>query len=302
MLEVRQIESVIVTHWKGFMTAGKTNVSKGRKKQGSYSDVDDQDSDLQADAEHLTCSFNGRRVFVIGDVHGCVAELNTLVDFIEREKDLGAGDALIFIGDYIDRGPASKEVIQCLLSLKSRLKSDNYFLKGNHEEMLLDWLFEEGSESASSYLHNGGRECLESYGLKSDPRPEDALTQIPKSHMQFFEQLTRYIVSEKFVFVHAGLNALRPLSHQIDDDIFWIRNEFISNIHSFRKIIIYGHTPFEQVKFHLPYKIGIDTGLVYGSKLTAIELSEGELYQIEYGKSEVKVASFVEEGIDWPLP
>ena len=240
--------------------------------------------------------FDTDEAVVIGDIHGCSRSLRSLWEKLEPYKDR----LHIFVGDYIDRGEDSKGVVEFLLSVRDQRTC--VFLRGNHEEMLLDWLFEEGSESASSYLHNGGRECLESYGLKSDPRPEDALTQIPKSHMQFFEQLTRYIVSEKFVFVHAGLNALRPLSHQIDDDIFWIRNEFISNIHSFRKIIIYGHTPFEQVKFHLPYKIGIDTGLVYGSKLTAIELSEGELYQIEYGKSEVKVASFVEEGIDWPLP
>ncbi|MGA1190976.1 MAG: metallophosphoesterase family protein [Bdellovibrionota bacterium] len=240
------------------------------------------------------------RTFVVGDIHGCVDELSSLVRFFEEDQGLTQGDALIFVGDYIDRGPASKEVIDFLIEFEQRTPSDLFFLKGNHEEMFLDWLEGTQSESGISYLHNGGRECLESYGLSVDVAPEDASAQLPHDHLAFLKNLERYIVSEKYVFVHAGLNPLRPLSHQFDEDIFWIRGAFIENIHSFQRTVIFGHTPFDEVKFHLPYKIGIDTGLVYGNALTALEVASGAICQISRDSSEVRVTSAAERGVAWP--
>lgn len=240
------------------------------------------------------------RTFVVGDIHGCVDELSALVHFLEEEQGLTQGDALIFVGDYIDRGPASKEVIDFLIEFEQRTSSDLFFLKGNHEEMFLDWLEGTQSESGVSYLHNGGQECLESYGLSVDVAPEDASAHLPQKHLTFFKNLDRYIVSEKYVFVHAGLNPLRPLSHQFDEDIFWIRSAFIENIHSFQKTVVFGHTPFDEVKFHLPYKIGVDTGLVYGNALTALEIASGDICQIRRDSSEVRVSSAAERGVAWP--
>lgn len=249
---------------------------------------------------YLQCQLTDCRTFVIGDIHGCVDELSSLMRFLEEDQGLTEGEALIFVGDYIDRGPASKEVIDFLIEFEQRTPSDVFFLKGNHEEMFLDWLAGTQSESGVSYLHNGGQECLESYGLSSEASPTEVCAQLPKKHRTFFEKLERYIVSEKHIFVHAGLNPLRPLSHQFDEDIFWIRSAFIENIHSFQKTIVFGHTPFDEVKFHLPYKIGIDTGLVYGNTLTALEIAGGDIYQIRSGSEEVRVSSAKELGVAWP--
>ena len=87
--------------------------------------------------------------------------------------------------------------------------------------------------------------------------------------------------------VHAGLNPLRELKAQNDRDVFWIRDEFIANIHQFNHLIVFGHTPHQEVLVHLPYKVGIDTGLVFGNKLTCLEVLSGKTYQIARGKKEV---------------
>ncbi|MCB0330224.1 MAG: serine/threonine protein phosphatase [Bdellovibrionales bacterium] len=245
------------------------------------------------------CELEGHRTFVIGDIHGCADELNLLLHHIEEKEGLAPEDVVIFIGDYIDRGPDSKGVIDLLLDFDERQKSDVYFLKGNHEEMLLGYL-ELGGSGGDVYLINGGKEFLASYGLGAKVKPSEALEAIPERHIQFFQNLTRYLVSEQFIFAHAGLNPLRDLGHQIDDDLFWIRDEFIQNVHYFRKTVVFGHTPFEDVMFHLPFKIGIDTGLVYGNALTAIELSGERIYQIEPQSVEIEEFSFKEKGGIWP--
>jgi serine/threonine protein phosphatase 1 len=89
--------------------------------------------------------------------------------------------------------------------------------------------------------------------------------------------------------VHAGLNPLRDVRSQLNEDIFWIRDEFIQNIHNFGRIVVFGHTPYEDVLVHPPYKIGIDTGLVYGNLLSVVELTKQSVLQIKRGTTEVKL-------------
>lgn len=239
------------------------------------------------------------RIYAIGDIHGCVDELGVLIEFLESGSGLTSDDVVIFIGDYIDRGPSSMQVIAKLLEWRDASKAQVFFLRGNHEDMLLGFLGFEG-HMGSGYLANGGQSCLNSYGIDHAKDPKEILSQLPEPHVKFFQELQRYIIIGDFVFAHAGLNPLRDLRFQLDDDLYWIRDEFIQNMHYFKKTVVFGHTPFEDVLFHLPYKIGIDTGLVYGNALSCIEVTGEQVFQIVTGETEVYQATWDEKGGKWP--
>ena len=230
------------------------------------------------------------RIFAIGDIHGCKKELRYLLDFLEDKEDLSSDDLVVFIGDYIDRGPDSKGVIDLLLDFQLA-HPNSIFLKGNHEDMFLDFLGYEGRQG-HVYLPNGGEETLESYGTHGKAGMSEIAQSIPAKHLSFFLNLERMLIVGDYVFVHAGLDPLRTIKTQLDDDVFWIRGEFINNIHNFDKTIVFGHTVYKDVLFDLPYKIGIDTGLVYENLLSCVEVNKKMVYQIREGKRKVKSYPF----------
>lgn len=235
-----------------------------------------------------------RRLYAVGDIHGCADELAVLLRYLKETAGLGVEDGIVFIGDYIDRGPASKAVVDLLLEFQREFPGA-VFLRGNHEDMLLGFLGHPGS-MGRIYLDNGGVETAQSYGLKV-PRglgiSVDQVQQvIPARHLAFFLNLERYLVYPEYVFAHAGLNPERALDNQVGDDLFWIRDPFINNVHNFGKVVVFGHTPYEDVLFHLPYKIGVDTGVVYGNMLSAVELVHRLVFQVKRSTTDVLVSTF----------
>lgn len=225
------------------------------------------------------------RIFAIGDIHGCLVELKFLLSHVEETQKLTPADLVVFIGDYIDRGPDSKGVIEYLMAFQQRF-TNTIFLRGNHEDMFLSYLGLPGT-LGEVFLPNGGVETLASYGIAPDTSPEEIINLMPTAHYSFFLNLESYVITPEFVLVHAGLNPLRDLRSQLDEHLFWIRDEFIHNIHHFEKTVIFGHTPYQDVMMHLPFKVGIDTGLVYGNKLTCLEVIGGRVFQIDRGDSEI---------------
>jgi len=238
------------------------------------------------------------RIFAVGDIHGCLAPLETLLDHLVEQK-LSQDDYVVFIGDYIDRGPDSKGCVDALLSFQLSIPATCIFLRGNHEDMLLAYLEISGS-GGPGYLANGGAECLRSYGLESATPIDQLISGIGDSHMNFYRSLERYAILGDYVFAHAGLSPLRDLRFQLDEDLYWIREDFIENMHYFKKTVVFGHTPFQDVFFNLPYKIGIDTGLVYQNKFSAIEVTEERIFQIQASRSEVEEVTFKDRGGIWP--
>ena len=226
--------------------------------------------------------------FVIGDMHGCVDELRRLVEGLS----LVAGDRVVFLGDYIDRGPASKEVVSFLISLRNKLTSvDFVFLKGNHEDMLLSYLGLDGAHG-DMFMVNGGKATLASYGLAEGKfTARDALQAIPAEHLQFYRDLQSSYLMDSFLCVHAGIDPQKSLADQSNEDFFWIRSKFIYSSHNLPYTILFGHTPQQKVLYNLPYKVGLDTGLVYGNMLTCLELDEKVLFQISRGKKGVNKSS-----------
>ncbi|HUO05595.1 MAG TPA: metallophosphoesterase family protein [Candidatus Binataceae bacterium] len=221
------------------------------------------------------------RLFAIGDVHGCADEVAAILNEIKPV----AGDTVVFIGDYVDRGPSSRDVIELALDLE-RGPAECVFLKGNHEDMMLSFLGKPGNYG-ESFLFNGGIVTLDSYGVKEDDL-EAAAVHIPDSHMKFLDRLATSYLRPPYLFVHAGIMPLRQLEEQQVEDMLWIRQEFIFQPHNLGATVVFGHTPMRGVMIDLPYKLGIDTGLVYGGKLTCVELNEGAIYQVGRGEREVK--------------
>ncbi len=203
------------------------------------------------------------RIFAIGDIHGCFPKVKYL---LKRLPINWKTDILVFLGDYVDRGPESCQVLELMLTLNESYPGQIIFLKGNHEEMFLRYI--EG-DLPELYLSIGGGETLKSYpGEKQRPK-------IPDTHITFLKNLRLYYETDKYIFVHAGLRPGVPLENQSPSDLLWIRSEFVRSSYDWGKRIIFGHTPFS-VPLVEENKIGIDTGAVYGGRLTALILPDLE--------------------------
>jgi len=224
------------------------------------------------------------RFFVVGDIHGCPQELEDIITACALERE----DRVVFLGDYIDRGPGAREVVDFLLDLQADDVCTLTFLKGNHEDMFLDFLGHFG-HFGESFLANGGVATLKSYGIPQDMQERDAALHLPSQHLEFFQRLERYVAIEDTLCVHAGIDPLRSLAAQEEEAMFWIRQEFISHPHPLPYTVMFGHTPHREVLFDLPYKVGLDTGLVYGGKLSCLEVTEKKLLQVSKGVRRVQV-------------
>ncbi len=212
---------------------------------------------------------SGKKFFVISDIHGCLDKLERL---IEHLRDDIKERTVIFLGDYIDRGPDSCGVVEFVMELKKN--TDVVLLKGNHEKMLLEFL---AGLNQFVYLENGGDLTLASYYKKYRLREGEII--VPSEHVEFFNSLELYYESDQYIFVHAGLRDGVDLRGQKEEDLLWIREEFIYSAYDFGKTVIFGHTPFLHpfVGFR---KIGIDTGAVFGNTLTALALPEMEFVSV----------------------
>ena len=212
-------------------------------------------------------------LFAIGDVHGCAEELRILVHKLPLDKD----STLLFLGDYVDRGPDSKGVIDTVLDLSQLYKVIT--LKGNHE-----WLFEQYLKNpadplaSSNFILNGGSATLASYS--SDGISYD----VPEKHRKFLAGLVLCHSTEKHFFVHAGLPPGFDFDAKIDSKtahhMLWIRSSFLENPTPWPKVIVHGHTPVKDVEI-LPHRINLDTGCVFGRALPAMNMSTGELYSVK---------------------
>jgi serine/threonine protein phosphatase 1 len=200
--------------------------------------------------------------FAIGDIHGCVDKLHSL---LSKCENLAAGTRAryVFIGDYIDRGPDANRAIQTIIDLQKRPDAEVICLRGNHEDLLLN-CFEDGTEQLVHWLlMNGGAATLRSYGAES-------VHDIPREHLAWIRSLSLFYDDGKRYFVHAGVDPDLPLSEQSEHDQLWIREPFLSSDKIFDRFIVHGHTPQESGLPDIrPNRLNIDTAAVYGGKLTA---------------------------------
>lgn len=208
---------------------------------------------------------NSPRYIAIGDIHGCARSLDAMLGKLKPHDDR----IHIFIGDYIDRGPDSRLVVKHLMNFTD--VHTCIFLRGNHENMLLEAL----STGNELLWHlNGGVSTLESYGVQS-------VAGIPRDHIRFFEDTRLWYNTDEYLFIHAGLDPERTVQQQLDDPAteeaaLWERSH-IDSPTQWEKTVVFGHTPVPE-PITDNRKIGIDTGCVFArpglGKLTAVLLPE----------------------------
>jgi serine/threonine protein phosphatase 1 len=230
-------------------------------------------------------SLPGLTIYAIGDIHGRLDALTSLLAAIDARKARTGEPAFeVFLGDYIDRGPDARRVIEIILARQSahRLLA----LSGNHEAALLAGLGDDAAFAA--WLDIGGRQTLVSYGVRppslvqpeslSNARAKFAAA-LPASHRAFLASLGLWFRSGDYFFAHAGVRPGVPLHKQVAADLLWIRKDFLDSREDHGAMIVHGHTPVPAPDFH-PYRINIDTGAYATGKLTCLIVSDAGMETI----------------------
>ena len=228
----------------------------------------------------------GIRIYAIGDIHGRADLLSETLQRINSSlaKSPATNPIQIFLGDYIDRGPASREVIDQLI--KRGRKHRSVFLKGNHETYV--HAFVTNPSVIRDWRYLGGLETLMSYNvtpsLSSDAAMEASLAvkfnrALPESHREFLGSLKPSFACGDFFFAHAGVRPGIPLTAQREEDLLWIRDDFLLCEESFSKVIVHGHTPVASPDIR-SNRINIDTGAYATGRLTCLVLEDDEFHFI----------------------
>jgi len=225
----------------------------------------------------------GSRIYAIGDIHGRLDLLERLRTVIVEDTNWHPIDrkVVVYLGDYVDRGPDSRGVIE-LLASKPLPGFESVFLKGNHEDRLLEFLVDPAV--APGWMAYGGDAALYSYGV----RPPDArkteeisaaqrafIAALPPEHLDFLRALKLVHIEGDYAFVHAGFREGVPIEFQTPEDMMWIRNEFLSSEADFGKIAVHGHTITNRPEIR-GNRIGIDTGAFATGMLTCLVLEGAE--------------------------
>jgi serine/threonine protein phosphatase 1 len=225
-------------------------------------------------------------LIAIGDIHGCPATLDALLNRIAP----GSDDHLVFVGDYIDRGPDSKAVIDRLLALEEEDEDGPActFLRGNHEALMLDYLGggedrAQATQALRLWQQNGGQTTLRSYA-------DGQTVELPEAHVAFVQRTELYHETPDFFFVHAGLNPQRTIRENVEQEgertFLWARDHLEAPRVAWDKPVVCGHTPQRQ-PLDREKLIAIDTGCVYHQRpglgrLTAVHLPERRFVTVEY--------------------
>lgn len=255
--------------------------------------------------------FPERRVgFAVGDVHGRSDLLADMLELLEaragEEQRQGGPPVLIFLGDYVDRGPDSAGVIDLLLQRRP-IGYERHYLRGNHEQAMLAFLNDPLPNK--NWLLQGGAETLLSYGIQPPPPVGAAeqdligvaqllMARLPDAHYDFLFGLERYVAFGDYAFVHAGVDASQPLEEQSDKALYWSRQAFIADRRPFTHRVVHGHTPVDE-----PYadhrRIAVDTGAYASGVLTAVRLEGEDVTFHPVSRAQPRVVRPAAEAVEW---
>ncbi|MBX6426998.1 MAG: serine/threonine protein phosphatase [Variibacter sp.] len=219
----------------------------------------------------------GTRIYAIADIHGCCDLLEHVLARIDEDlaRHPIAGPMEVFLGDYVDRGPDSRDVINVLVD-RGRTRNA-VFLRGNHEALLLGFL--QDPRVLDAWRELGGFATLLSYGVAPSSGTTDKMRDLsqrlrralPPAHRAWLAALKSHLVVGDFFFVHAGVDPDRPLDRQREEDLLWIREKFLASQRDFGKVVVHGHTPVAAPEVHAN-RIAIDTGAFATGRLTCLVL------------------------------
>lgn len=232
----------------------------------------------------------GHRAYAIGDIHGRLDLLDEILDKIKTddERRVSARTTIVFLGDLIDRGPQSAQVVERLRSYHPAF-AKTVFLMGNHEEVLLRIMSGE-TDILPDWMRFGGAECARSYGLDPvDLECRDSASAlrmlrraIPKDHLKFISAFADTASFGKYLFVHAGVRPGVPLTKQAAQDLRWIRAPFLEDESDHGRIVVHGHTISEEID-ERKNRIGLDTGACWTGVLTAVGLEGDDRWFLQTG-------------------
>ncbi len=224
---------------------------------------------------------DGVRVYAVGDIHGCSMQLDRLHQQIAADAASSRGDkSIVYLGDYIDRGPDSRGVIERLLHGVPQ-GFDVTFIKGNHEAAILSFLEDAGYYRA--WRAYGAPETLISYGVhpplydapgKFEEARRALVAAIPGEHLKFLRSLELTSIVGDYAFVHAGIRPGLRIEEQSEQDLLWIREDFLDCTALYDKVVVHGHTPVP-APVRLRNRIAVDTGVYVSGVLTCAVL-EGD--------------------------
>jgi serine/threonine protein phosphatase 1 len=219
---------------------------------------------------------SGLRVYAIGDVHGCAASHAAILGMIADDYDARPAlePLVVHLGDLIDRGPDNAAVL-ARVAAGSPIPGRLINLLGNHEALCLEAMME-GGDAARHWRRQGGDACLADWGISKRSRPEDWAAMIPPEQLAVLQEERPCLRLGGYFFTHAGIRPGLSLDQQNNEDLVWIREPFLSSVATHEAVVVHGHTPRSEVTLR-PNRIGIDTGAVYGGKLTALVLEDDRL-------------------------
>jgi serine/threonine protein phosphatase 1 len=223
----------------------------------------------------------GVRIYAVGDLHGRADLLESLLLQIEVDTILYPASRTIvaFLGDYIDRGPSSREVLELLARPQ---RHETVFLKGNHDVYVEKFLND--PTVLDEWRQIGGLDTLASYGLRPKTNPgkaeqtrlaDEFANVLPDSHRKFLSKLELLFSCGDFFFVHAGIRPRTPIRRQKEEDLLWIRDDFLLCEEAFEKFVVHGHTPVREPDFR-SNRINIDTGAFATGRLTCLMIDGTE--------------------------
>ena len=217
-------------------------------------------------------------IYAIGDIHGQLDDLHRVLALIEN--DGGKDASVVFLGDYVDRGPDSKGVIDLLMN--GVAKGRNWTpIRGNHDRYFMRFLddqtvYDPATRADLFWLNPrlGGDKTLLSYGINAqeddpiEPIHAAALRAVPQDHRDFLKNLPNMHVTYSHIFVHAGLRKGIAIEDQIEDDLIWIRAAWLETPHDYGKLVVHGHTAVDAPEHH-GYRVNLDAGAGYFRPLHA---------------------------------
>jgi serine/threonine protein phosphatase 1 len=228
-------------------------------------------------------------IYAIGDIHGQRTMLEDALDLIER--DGGAGARVVFLGDYVDRGPDSRGVLD-LLSQGLTEGRNWTCLKGNHDRLMEYYLDTPPRHDpyllvGFDWMHEriGGRETAASYGVteingrRMFDLADELRKAVPDTHMRFLLDLRLSCHSGNLFFAHAGIRPGVALDAQSETDLLWIRQEFHDDPRDHGALIVHGHTPIE-TPHHYGNRVNLDSGAGYGRPITSAVFEDGKVWRL----------------------
>ncbi len=222
----------------------------------------------------------GQLTYSVGDIHGRADLFEKMIERIRADSaTVGQRPRIVLLGDYVDRGPGSRQVLDRIIRLKEETWCDVEALMGNHEEALVQFLREPGY--GVSWVEYGGAATLGSYGvqvpaLRTDPEAWEAVRDafaavLPAAHLELLSGLEVMLQADDYLFVHAGVNPGVPLSEQGAQEFLWIRAPFLDSEKACEYVVVHGHTPEEEPS-NKRWRIGVDTGAYATGILTGVRL------------------------------